>query len=256
MKPKIFNLSKKEITQIPFQLVYEDGKNGTDQRKAFAKYSTWALPQALAFIGNIKPIKDENGNYDASKTAKAFVNSSEVGSEWAKGLLYYLISHPRGLIFPLGVKASSAELIQYAALVPLFLAAFKRYQNINYAEWVNFESVVDPDLFAAMTCTAPHYSVEELLSLRELGTTIKSGDKAGTIKNPLSATSLTSTGFDEFDKLPRLAKIMLTQVWIAHPTLRHKYMVLNPNSWDDMPDSLINTEVIKSATTKYGEWDE
>lgn len=253
MKTRIFSLNKQEIKECPLQLIYEDGIDGINQRKSFAKYSSWLLPQALALLGNFKPVKNKDGKYDGGLTAKAFVSSSEVGSDWAKGLLFYLLTSPRGTIFPTGLKATSGELLPYAALVPLFLAGFKKYQNINYSEWDNLQGIVDDDLLAAMFCNAPSFTSKELLDLRLAGSTIKTGDKAGTIKNPTSVTSITSTGFPEFDNLPRLAKIMLTQCWVAHPTFRHKYMVLDPNSWDSMPSSLIDTEVVKD--TKKLPWD-
>ncbi len=251
---KVFTLSKKDLKSVPFQLVYEDGAEGQDQRKAFAKYSTWALPQALAFVGQTTPVKNPDGQFDGNATVKKFVSSCEHGKEWAIGLMYYLLSHPRGLIIPSGYKATSPEFIPYAALVPLILAAFKKYQSIPYSKWTNFSSIVDKDLYAAMNCSPPSYTVEELLDLRDLGSTIKSGDKAGTKKNPVSTTTITATGVEEFDKLPRLAKIMLTQVWLAHATIRHDYMVLDPVEWDRMPPSLVATEVRSLVTSSTPDW--
>lgn len=250
MNTRVFSLNKREIKECPLQLIYEDGVDGVNQRKSFAKYSSWLLPQALALLGNSKAIKNSEGKYDGGLTARNFVSSSEVGSDWAKGLLFYLISSPRGTIFPVGLKATSGELLPYAALVPLFLAGFKKYQNINYNEWDNLQGVIDRDLFLAMYSNAPHFTTEELIELRLAGSTIKTGDKAGTVKNPTSVTTITSTGFPEFDSLPRLAKLMLTQCWVAHPTFRHKYMVLDPNNWDNIPTSLIDTDVVKSTSNK------
>jgi hypothetical protein len=256
MMNKIFAIAKKELKQIPFQLVYEDGAEGTDQRKSFAKYATWALPQALAYIGKWTPQKTTEGEYDAVATVRKGISECELGSEWAKGLLYYLISHPRGLIIPTGFKATSPEMLPYSALVPLFLAAFKKYQGVKYSKWINIKSVVDKDLYNAMMSEPPSYTADETLSLRELGSTVKTGDKAGTVKNPISTTTITTTGVQEFDDLPRLAKIMLTQVWLAHPSFRHEYMVLDPNNWDSMPKSLISTDIMPKNNSSKAEWDE
>jgi hypothetical protein len=253
---KIFTLSKKDLKSVPFQLVYEDGPDGTDQRKAFAKYSTWALPQALAYIGNWKAVKDSNGKNDAVLTIKNALASCDLGSDWLKGLLFYLMSTPRGTIIPTGVKATSDDMIPFSALVPLFLAAFKKYQSIPYSTWINVQTVTDKDLYSAMTCNPPSYTPDELLELRKLGSTVKTGDKAGTVKNPVSVTSITVTGIDEFDKLPRLAKIMLTQVWLAHPSFRHEYMVLNPSNWDETPKSLISSDLAPAKTGTRLPWDE
>ncbi len=254
-KSKVFTLSKRELKEVPFQLVYEDGPDGIDQRKAFAKYSTWALPQALAYLGKLTAIKNTDGMYDGVETVKLAISRCDLGSEWFKGLLFYLRSSPRGTIIPTGFKATSPEMLPFCALVPLFLAAFKKYQAIPYSKWVNCQSLIDKDLYSAMTCTCPSYTSEELLEIRTLGSTIKSGDKAGSVKNPLSTTTITSTGVEEFDNLPRLAKVMLTQVWLAHPTMRHEYMVLNPSNWDEMPKSLIETDVMRRDTSPRDEWD-
>jgi hypothetical protein len=248
-----FSFSKRELKEVPFQLVYEDGPEGTNQRKSFAKYSSWALPQALAYLGKVTPVKNADGMYDGVLTVRQAITRCDLGSEWFKGLLLYLMSSPRGIIIPAGVKATSPDMLPYSALVPLFLAAFKKYQSIPYSKWVNFKSLVDPDIYNAMYCVCPSYTKEELLELRVIGSTIKTGDKAGTVKNPVSTTTITHTGVEEFDALPRLAKIMLTQVWLAHPTIRHEYMVLNPSNWDEMPSSLIDTEV--KAPKTILEWD-
>lgn len=50
------------------------------------------------------------------------------------------------------------------------------------------------------------------------------------------------------DKAPKLVGTMLTQIWVAHPSLRTEYMVLDPNDWDWMPPPLVTTEVFKPET--------
>lgn len=49
---------------------------------------------------------------------------------------------------------------------------------------------------------------------------------------------------------------MLTQVWVAHPSLRNEYMVLDPVNWDQMPEPLIPTELHKIITPSKLPWDE
>jgi len=248
------SLIKKQLTELPFQLVYEDGVDAVDQRKAFAKYSSFALPQALAYVGNWSLVRTD-GKLDLKATIKQGIKACDLGSEWASGLIFYLITSPRGLIIPTGLKATSSQMLPYSALVPLIMAAFKKYKNIPYNDWTNINHVVDPDLYASMTTATPHFTSEELLELRVLGSTVKTGDKAGTVKNPMTCTSLVKTGVDEFDQLPRLTKIMLTQCWLAHPAFRHEYMVLDPSDWDNIPKSLIDIEVLNKPSTKMP-WDD
>jgi hypothetical protein len=248
----MFIPTKKMLENVPFQLVYEEGLGELNQKKALAKYSTWILPQALAYVGKWKAVKVD-GKYSGVDTIKNGIANCNLGSEWAKGLIMYLISSPRGVILPINLKASSPELISYSALVPLFLAAFKKFQDIPYSDWTNISSAIDKDLYAAMTCEVPSFNTEELISLREAGSLVKSGKTEGQQKNPISVSTLSTTGTPEFDSLPRLAKIMLTQTWVAHPSLRNKYMILAPNNWDSMPEPLINVEVV--STTSKLDWD-
>ncbi len=249
---------KKDIQSVPFTLIFEDGLESLDQRKAFGKYGLWLLPQALAYVSNnFTPIKNPiSGKYDGVQTVKKGIASCSLGPEWAKGLIYYLITSPRGTIFPERVKATSPELLPFSALVPLFLAPYKKFHDIPYSSWENISTLVDKDLVAAMYSHPPEYNSDELLQFRVTGSTVKSGDKAGDVKNPINATSITKVGVEEFDQLPRLAKIMLTQVWVAHPSLRNEYMVLDPVNWDQMPEPLIPTELHKIITPSKLPWDE
>lgn len=246
---------KKVLESVPFQLVYEEGMTEHNQKKALAKYCTWILPQALAHVGKWKIVRTAEGLVDGTETVKKAIAESSLGSEWTKGLLMYLIANPRGTIFPTTLR-QTGELLPYSALVPLVLAGFKKYQNIPYSSWTNIKSLIDKDLLAAMTCDVPKYSNEELLEIRTIGSTVGSGKDKGTVKPPVKTTTIVSTGDATFDQLPRLAKIMLTQCWIAHPTLRHEYMVLDPSNWDIMPDSLISTDIGSGSSLGSGvDWD-
>jgi hypothetical protein len=51
----------------------------------------------------------------------------------------------------------------------------------------------------------------------------------------------------EFAKIPKLVGTMLTQIWVAHPSLRTEYMILNPNNWDLMPPPLVSTDIFKQS---------
>lgn len=248
----MFIPTKKVLDNVPFQLVYEEGMTDNNQKKALAKYATWLLPQACSYVGSWKVVKNAEGKNDGIATVKAAI-AQHSDPDWVKGLLMFLLATPRGDIFPKTLR-QTGELLPYSALVPLVLSAFKKYQDIPYSSWTNISSLVDKDLLAAMQCNPHSFTTEELLGLRQLGTTIKSGSEVGQIRQPAKATTITTTGVAEFDQLPRLAKIMLTQCWVAHPTFRHKYMVLNPNDWDDMPQPLVTTEIINSSSEVGLDW--
>lgn len=248
---------KKVLETVQFQSLVEDRSKET--YKSFAKDATWILPQLLAYIGKFPTVKNETGRNDAMLTAKNIVNSYDGWDKnWVKGALLYLKADPRGTIFPSTIKATSVDLLPFSALVPLFLAAFKKYQDVKYMSWDNVHMVVDADLWDTMNSVKPDLSLEQLLYCRKVGSTVKNGKTAGVVKNPVSVTNVNKIeedGFEDFDNLPRLAKIIMTQTWVAHPSLRHQYMVLDLDDWDVVPKPLIDTEVIKqtSSTDPWGE---
>ena len=252
------------LIKVRFEELLENDnyKNPDFYRNTYAKNAGWILPQALAYVGKQKAIKNENSFYDGVLTAKSMVTAWKTeswderdNSGWVKGLLLYLKANPRGIILPATVRATAEHIRPYSALVPLFLAAFKKFQNIPYTRWENIHKIVDDDLYAAMTCSPREFTLEELLECREVGSTIKKGKDQGTVKSPMKATSLNGTGNEEFDALPRLAKVMLGQIWLAHPAYRNEYMILDPNNWDSMPKALIDVELIKEPTEKMP-WDD
>jgi hypothetical protein len=101
--------------------------------------------------------------------------------------------------------------------------------------------VVNTELYDAMVCTVPSVTREELIKIREEGTK----EASGKAKNPLTCHMLFGSyqKLSEIGDMPKLAKVMMTQIWCAHPANRSRYMVLNPKNWDKMPPVLVDTEV-------------
>lgn len=243
---------KKTLESIPFDLVYAEGKDSKETIAQIAIHSTWVLPQALAYLGRLKAIK--NGDkFDAVLTVKEHLKDHS-SPDWFKGLIMYLKSNPRGTVLGKKYAATNGLMLPYGALVPLFLAGFKKYQNIPYSSWDNFKSVTDSDLYDAMTCTVPKIKAD-ILELRQQACTVQGGATAGDVLNPVKATMVRPTIDTEFNELPRLAKVMLLQLWLAHPTYRHEYMVLNPSNWDEMPKPLIDSELLSKPVEEKEAWD-
>jgi hypothetical protein len=96
-------------------------------------------------------------------------------------------------------------------------------------------------------CTNYGLGSEELLELRERGLTIKSGPQAGTVSLPTSLWCLKGMQGTVLATAPKLVTTMLAQIWVAHPTLRTEYMVLDPNAWDTMPPPLIDLQIWKTT---------
>lgn len=81
------------------------------------------------------------------------------------------------------------------------------------------------------------------MDIRTQGLTIKSGARAGTIQKPTSSWCLKGIGDTVLGKAPKLVSTMLTQIWVAHPSVRTNYMVLDPYNWDKMPEPLATAEI-------------
>ena len=91
----------------------------------------------------------------------------------------------------------------------------------------------------------PDITQQRLLEIRDLGLMTKSGKTEGQKKNPVATWTLTGIGDTELGHLPKLAVTMLTQIWLAHPSIRNQYMILDPLDWDRMPDPLITDDLFK-----------
>jgi hypothetical protein len=108
------------------------------------------------------------------------------------------------------------------------------------------------ELYEAASCIIESHTAEALLDIRQLGLTIKSGDKMGTLKKPTSAWALSGVQNTEIGLYPKLTQTMLTQIWVAHPSIRNPLMILDPTNWDNMPQPLISHEVLVDTPKKTG----
>lgn len=239
-----------DIKDFPFQDYC--GLNETEMEELAEKhnlkvYNSWMLPQMVAFFGSFK-VSHSLGSelYDPK-----LLGRDNIGTDpWRVGIWRVATKLRRSAL----VKAqNNAQYAGYSALVPLVLAGIKKFQNVNYMQWnrEGLEHMVDKGLFEAMTCILPeNLSTTEIIEAREIGLQIKSGARAGESHNPLSAWKLSGVKNTALAGLPALATTMLAQIWVAHPSLRSKYMVLDPRDWDKMPQPLIGSEVVHNGSSK------
>ena len=217
-------------------------------------YNSWMLPQIAAHYGRWKLVYNTN-KVDSNLTAKA-----NITTPWELGLWKVTTQLKRGSL----VKSQvNPEFASYSALVPLILAGVKKYQGVKYSQWdITQETrLVDKNLCEAMfyqpegvdglLSKTPYYGIEyeRLLQLRVQGLTVKSGKLAGSQQKPTSAWCLRGMRGTELAEVPKLVGTMICQIWVAHPSLRTEYMVLDPNDWDSMPEPLITTDVFKPINT-------
>lgn len=242
----MFRSTKNDILAFPFDECYHLKEPQELEEWALAhsltNFNYWMLPQVVAYFGNLKATRRADGLYDP----KLLMLDNFRGNRWASGLWRIATQLKRSAL----VKAQlNPQFAEYSALVPLVLAGLKKYQNIAYQAWAaeGLDQVVDPGLYRAMTCVPPSITRERQLELREQGLMTKTGPKAGQLKKATSTWTLTGLKGTEWEGLPPLALTMLAQVWVAHPSIRNNYMILDPQNWDQMPEPIIETQVMLTA---------
>lgn len=209
---------------------------------------TWVLPQMKAHFGAWKAIAGTDGLYSGRETVRA----NCVDNDFNKGL-WFIAQRPRsGLISGQGVKLYVQGEVNN--LVPLILSGFKTFQQIPYSKWsrVGLSVIVDNDLCEAMLANSPILDTEEVLALRDHGLRVLTGAKQGSLRAPQTTAmlyNLKAYPITEISQLPKLAVVMLAQIWCAHPANRTESMVLDPHNWDNMPEPVVSSEVFKPTTT-------
>jgi len=239
--PTIPRNRKKELRSWPI----EQFATGTEPELArlaemfqLHKESEWFLDQMLHYFGGWQLIW--NGDLiDCLATVK-----HNVVSDFDRGLWQLACRTTRSKLV-----ARQIDQPNFSSLVPLILAGVKRYQEVAYSSWdrATAETVMPRDLWEA-TQSRSSLTVDELLQLRVKGLEVQSGARAGTLRDPRSSWQLYGIADSELGRLPKLAQVMFTQIWVAHPDLRHRDMILDPLNWDTMPEPLIKTDVVTKWT--------
>jgi hypothetical protein len=245
----MLKLRTQDIKSYPFE---EYAKLNKTQLEAATKehfisaYSSWMLPQIVAYYGTWKLFATE-GKVDAMLSAK-----QNIRTPWEIGLWRVATQLKRGNLVKLQSRPENAN---YSALVPLILCGQKKYNGVAYQQWDLQENspVVDESLLEAMLWRDDEvYGLgsERVTQIRTQGLTIKSGPKMGEVQKPTASWCLKGIKDTEYATVPTLAATMLTQIWVAHPTLRSEYMVLDPYDWDRMPAPLVGAEIFKTPDPK------
>lgn len=198
----------------------------------------WILEAAVTIIGQMRVYKDDEDLLDPV----AFRNENFKDS-WSKGLYLLLKVNTKSQYLKLQYKAPHKA---YGALVPFIMYAQRLAKNIPYSAWSRdgIDAIVHTDLAEAMCFTGFNYTKEQIIERRTEGLTIKSGRGMGTMKNPVTTHRLTHGSDPDWNSIPTLAQVMYAQIWMAHPSNRTKYMILDPENWDRMPPALIPSEVV------------
>ena len=202
------------------------------------KESEWFLDQMLHFFGSWQ-LQWQDGLVDCLGTAKL-----NIQTDFDRGVWQLACRTTRSKLV-----ARQIDQPNFSSLVPLILAGVKRYQEVEYSSWdpASIDVVMPRDLAEAVRSRCG-LSEDELLQLRVKGLEVKSGARAGSHRDPKSSWQLYGVADSELGQLPKLAQVMYAQIWVAHPDLRHKDMILDPENWDVMPEPLIKTDVVTKWT--------
>lgn len=258
---------QKNISFLNFDQFARSDLNANDLVD-FKPQAVWALPQLDALISRaIKPLLPSTGVISPSRVLAGlkekvtsgtltFSDGKPISSKAFLGILYILNAAPRGMI--LGLKATQyrGDWTRYASNVPIILAALKQFDNVNYSRWdfsePEMRCFLDKDHLdmSKYFGIALPYTREELLDFRDVSCLYRSGAKAGTSRNPLTTTMTSKIENDDFNELPRLVKVALTQLWVYSPSARHPLAITDLMNIDAAATPLIEEEVLSPVIVK------
>lgn len=240
-------IRKQDLSELPYKeicnLTDEEFQNWVKNNK-LSVYAGWLLPQMVAYFGTWTLVRTAEGQIDILATLK-----QNVGTDPKALALWKLTRLPRSAILDLQAKNPD-----YGQLTPLIMLGLRRMQNIHYSEWQGLpklEYILEPKLYEAVVLgyedreAIRSLGSDRILELREQGLLNKAGAKAGTLKPADSTWALTGVQSTEIGHLPKLTQTILTQIWLAHPTKRTPYMILDFDNWDEMPAPLVTGEIFK-----------
>lgn len=248
----MLKLKTQDIRSYPFEEYHKLNKTQLEAlttEHGISAFSSWMLPQIVAYYGTWQ-IYTVEGKIDPMQAAR-----HNIKTPWEIGLWRVATQLKRGSLVKM---QSRPEYANYSALVPLILCAQKKYNGMPYSRW-NIEEqcpLVDEALCEAMLWRDDEvYGLgsERILEIRTQGLTIKSGPKMGQVQKPTSQWCLKGIKDTEYNSVPTLAQTMLAQIWVAHPTLRSEYMILDPYDWDRIPPPLVTTEIFKQPDPKVAQ---
>ena len=229
-------MQKQDITTFPFETFTVDNMEVRAKETFLVAHNSWMLPQLLALFGTLKVTRNDEGKVLCKPILDQFDTP-----------------HMRGIWIVVN-KLNRSDLVKsqiatptYGALTPLILAGLKKYQGINYSEYNSegLQWLIPAKLYEAITTDYDNsLPSERLLELRLQGLTYATGPKAGTLAKATSKWTPTGLTHTEIGPYPNLTKTMLTQLWLADPSLRDQYMILDPVDWDNMPKPLISIDVM------------
>lgn len=203
-------------------LMSSELKDYAETLSLWKENSASLFEQAMAYISS---------KYRFIPDAKEFLEVN-CSTPWDRGLYVLLNNTDRSKLMK-GILSTPANL-PYSTLVPIYMAAFKKYNNVPYSAWKNPGPILPKALRPVLDIAAEDVPDREtLVNMRVLAC----GDR-----EPQKAYNL---GHVKVLQAPKIVNLILLQLWLAAPEVRHEYMLLDPFNFDNMPEPLIAPEPIK-----------
>lgn len=207
-----------------------------EHMKHLKSRGTTTLHQLSPYLAHIIPQKDSSGEYLASSIFEELDRNNtyvvnKVDFTGSQLLRYIRLFYFHNTSEYLSSQTSSP---QFSAAVPIVLAAYKLQHGIQYSSWSKSDPCLKRFFGPQMQwlfdeqLVIPELSDQEVREFREQ---VLLERKTGTIK-PATSYKFERSGEPNFDKLPKLLKMMLLQTWIFHPQIRHPNMITDPKNWD------------------------
>lgn len=217
-----------------------------------AKNADWFWGQATARIAASTLPLGSDGLYSAKKWYLETIKNDSV-----LHALVILAKYSKRSV--LVYNQTDPRTKNFCALVPIFMAAHKKINNIPYSRWNKSElrGITESNLLAAMNfdmseCNSLGSDV--ILTLRDEALEIRSGQKMGTLRSATTNYAMYPPKDSPLHPLPTLVRIMLCQTWCAHPSNRTNLMILDPRDWDNMPAPLVETNLFTTTTENDDSW--
>ncbi|MCP4443630.1 MAG: hypothetical protein GY810_32400 [Aureispira sp.] len=152
--------------------------------------------------------------------------------------------------FYVDFKGGQSAVPTFSGAVPYVMYSHKLHNGTPYERWRNYTKVsyalghynAGIELYGKDALEVPDFTLDELADLRQVAMTYGQAVQAPTAWALRSCSTLLKADTKEyhvaFDALPAPIKRMLIQSWLLNAEHRTKYMILDPNNWDKMPDSI------------------
>lgn len=236
-----------------FQEWLEAIKNMSTQFNFHMKADEWAFPQMQAYLVEKVPIIY---SHDNEISAKAMYEKVFKSDPRALAIIEIFKFSNRGILLE---AMTSEKARDYNKLVPIVMAAYKKYNSVPYSKWNREEIwyVTEPVLAEAMCTEIPDdLTTEDKIAARDDALTVKTGDNIGKKRSAVTTYSLYPSGTSFAYGINPLLRHMILQTWCAHRDNRGKYIVLDTGDWDNQNiTSIADTEVLRRKRERIEEVD-